>query len=513
MIGKLPYPKTRTVDVSDDFFGTRVADPYRWLEDAADPEVQAWTQEQMDLAQEILGTMPGRNLFQQRLTEAWDYPKYSTPVEKGGRLFYTVNDGLQNQSLLYVKDPDSEARLLLDPNTWSADGTVALADFRPTNDGKILMYATAESGVDWRTFKFLDVDTGDHLDDVLENIKFSSAEWLPDASGFYYTRFPEDSADEGEGNQQVHQQLYFHRMGSPQSADAMLYERPDLSNSTIWSEVSHDGRYLVLHISTASAATENRLYYSEIGGDGSFVPLFDDEDAAYYFTGNNGTTFYILTTHSAPNLRLIAVDLERPGHWREIIPAGEDAIAACQIINQQFVVAYLHHARHIIRRFSKNGDLLGDIPLPDLGAMGNFATLSGGPDDTEMFFPFTSYLSPLRVLHYDFTTDSVTTHFDAQVETFDASGYETTQIFYESKDGTRVPMFITARKDIALDGTNPTILYAYGGYNISQTPSYRAWLPVWLEQGGIYAVANIRGGPSGSKYYSNIELILAIIFI
>jgi prolyl oligopeptidase len=218
MIAKLAYPKTRTVDVTDDYFGTSVTDPYRWLEDAENPEVLEWTQEQMDFAMEILGTMPGREAFKQRLTKVWNYPKYTPPVKKANRLFYTYNDGLKNQPALYVKEGDAAPRMLLDPNEWSAGGTIALTDFRPTKDGQTLMYATSESGMDWLVFKFLNVDTGEHLDDVIENVKFSSAEWLPDGSGFYYSRFPDETSDEGTGNQAVYQQLYFHKLGTPHDA-------------------------------------------------------------------------------------------------------------------------------------------------------------------------------------------------------------------------------------------------------------------------------------------------------
>ncbi|MDQ7027645.1 MAG: prolyl oligopeptidase family serine peptidase [Anaerolineae bacterium] len=485
----MTYPKTRTVDISDDFFGTTVPDPYRWLEDASDEEVQAWTLEQMDFALEILGTMPGREKFKRRLTEVWNYPKYTVPTKKGSRLFYTYNDGLKNQSVLYVKEGDSEPRLLLDPNQWSDGGTIALMDWQVTKDGQLLMYSTSESGLDWRTFYVLDVDTGEHLDDVIKDVKFSSAAWLPDKSGFYYSRFPIDAKDEGEDNQNVHQQLYFHKLGTPQSEDKMLYERPDLPNSSLWEQVSDDGQYLAVYVGGESF-TYNRLHYARVD-DHNFQPLFDDLDAAYYFIGNEGEIFYVLTTKDAPNKRLIAVDINTPDELRDIIPENDDTIANCTIINGQFVVNYMHHARNIIKRFAKDGTFLGEVELPN---MGDAAFVSGNADDSEMFFPYTSYLNPPQVLRYDFESDSVDTFFDTSVDSFDADKYETKQIFYESKDGTRVPMFITAKKGLALNGDNPTILYGYGGYDISLTPQYYSWMPVWLENGGVFAVANLRGG-------------------
>jgi prolyl oligopeptidase len=489
MFGKLGYPKTRTVTIQDDFFGTNVPDPYRWLEDASEAEVQAWTQEQMDFALEILGTMPGREKFKKRLTEVWNYPKYTTPVKKGNRLFYTYNDGLKNQPVLYVKAGDTEPRILIDPNTWTDGGTIALMEWQPTKDGDLLMYATSESGLDWRTFYVLDVATGEHLPDVLKDIKFSTASWLPDKSGFYYSRFPANLQDEGEANQHVHQQLYFHKLGTPQANDVLLYERPDLSNSNLYAQVSDDAQYLVVYVGGESFIS-NRLHYERIA-DHQFQPLFDELDAAYYFIGNDGDIFYILTTKDAPNKRLIAVNVNQPQQWRDIIPQRDDTIANCAIVNGQFVVNYMHHARNIIKRFAKDGTLLGEVKLPGLG---DAPFVSGDVDDKEMFFPYVSYLNPQQILRYDFASDSVEVLFDTAVGSFDAEKYETKQIFYTSKDGTRVPMYITAKKDLLLNGDNPTILYGYGGYDISLTPQYYSWMPVWLEHGGVFAVANLRGG-------------------
>jgi prolyl oligopeptidase len=489
MFGKLSYPKTRTVAIQDDFFGTNVPDPYRWLEDASDAEVQAWTQEQMDFALEILGTMPGREKFKKRLTEVWNYPKYTTPVKKGNRLFYTYNDGLKNQPVLYVKAGDAEPRILIDPNNWTDGGTIALMEWQPTKDGDLLMYATSESGLDWRTFYVLDVATGEHLPDVIKDIKFSTASWLPDKTGFYYSRFPANLQDEGEANQHVHQQLYFHKLGTRQADDVLLYERSDLSNSNLYAQVSDDAQYLIVYVGGESFIS-NRLHYARIA-DHQFKPLFDELDAAYYFVGNDGDIFYILTTKDAPNKRLIAVNVNQPQEWRDIISQSDDTIANCAIVNGQFVVNYMHHARNIIKRFAKNGTLLGEVTLPGLG---DAAFVSGDVDDREMFFPYVSYLNPQQILRYDFASDSVEVLFDTSVGSFDAEKYETKQIFYTSKDGTRVPMYITAKKDLPLNGDNPTILYGYGGYDISLTPQYYSWMPVWLEHGGVFAVANLRGG-------------------
>lgn len=495
MFGKLQYPPAKRDDVVDDFFGNKVADPYRWLEDAKADEVVAWTQEQSDFAFEMLSTMPGREAFRSRLTEVWDYPKYGAiPRKRGTRLFFTKNDGLQAQPTLYVQEGDSEARVLLDPNTLSDDGTVAMVDWQPTDDGKYLMYALSESGLDWRTFKIRDVDTGEDLPDVLEKIKFSSAAWRRDNSGFYYARFPEDTEDEGANNQAVSHQLYFHTLGSEQSEDRLVYEHPDLDGVNFWASVSHDDRFLILNV-TGDSFVFNRLYYSDImQDDGDFMRLFDALDASYSVVYVDGETFYILTTKDAPNKRLMALDINQPDDWQEVIPESDDVINGVAFVDGRFVVTYMQDAHHIVKVFDKDGAFLHNIDLPTLGSTAFYAGAGSLPTDTQIFVPFMSYLQPLSILKYDLDTHAMNTMFDAAVPTFDVDAYETTQVFYESKDGTRVPMFITAKKGIDLNGDNPTILYGYGGYDISLTPGYAAHLPVWLENGGIYAVANIRGG-------------------
>lgn len=502
MFGKLTYPKTRTVDIFDDFFGTKVADPYRWLEDADAPEVLEWTQTQHDFADELLSTLAGRATFKKRLTEVWNYPKYDIPRKRGSRLFFTKNEGLQAQAVLYVQEADNEPRLLLDPNTLSDDGTVALVDWQPTQDGKYLMYSISESGLDWRTFKIRDVNTGEDLEDCLEKIKFSSAAWRKDASGFYYSRFPETAQDEGHGNQQVSHQLYYHKLGTVQSDDELIYEHPELRGITMWSSVSDDDRYLILNISGDSFVF-NRMYYKKID-DTDFVRLFDGLDAAYNFVGNDGSVFYIETTKNAPNKQVVAIDLKNPEieNWRDVIPESEDVIQGVAIINQQFVVTYMHHAHHIVKIFNKEGDFLRDVPLPSIGSTGFFAGAYGLPNDKTMFIPFTSFLQPFSILQYDFETNETKPFFEVSAPSFNPDDYETKQVFYQSKDGTTIPMFITAKKDIELNGDNPSILYGYGGYDISLSPSYASWLPVWLENGGVWAVANMRGGGEyGEKWH------------
>lgn len=505
MFGKLSYPQTRTSDHVDEYFGVPVPDPYRWLENADDPDVQQWTQIQSDFAAEFLSGLPGRDQWRERLTTVWNYPKYGLPLKKGGKLFYTKNDGLQPQPVLYVQEDGAEPHVLLDPNTLSEDGTVAMLDWRPTEDGSLLMYATSESGLDWRTLKIRDVQTGQNLDDTLEKVKFSSAAWLHDGSGFYYSRFPEDVQDEGKGNQEVSHQVYFHKVGTPQAEDEFIYEHPELQGIILWPHLSDDGRYLLLHIA-GDSFVYNRLYYREVGTDGEFIRLFDKLDAAYEYVGNDGDTLYMRTSNNAPNYRIVAVHLQNPApeHWRDVVPESSDILEACVVVNQQLIATYMHHAQHTLKIYEKDGTFVRDIELPGIGSLGGYRAVSGNPDDSEAYVPFMSFLQPLNILRYDFQTHSLHPYFTVQTPDFDPEQYETRQVFYQSKDGTTVPMFITAKKGLELNGDNPTLLYGYGGYDISLTPRYWSWMPAWLERGGVFALANLRGGGEyGEQWHLN----------
>lgn len=500
MFGKLDYPRTRQVDVVDDFFGTKVADPYRWLEDAEDPEVLEWTGQQHDLAAEILSGLKGRDTFARRLREVWDYPKLDIPRRRGNRLFYMRNDGLQAQPNLYVQEGDGEARVLIDTSSLSNDGTVAIIDWQPTGDGSLVMYAAAESGLDWVTFRFRDVESGVDLDDKLEKIKFSSAAWLADGSGFFYSRFPEGTADEGAGNTEISHRVYFHKLGTAQADDELVYHDPVRKGVTYLTETSTDGRFLLMFIHWQSTVA-NRLHYKRIDGDSDFVPLFDALDAEYKFVGNDADTFYVLTTKDAPNWRVVAVDINEPGieNWRDAVPETADTIAGVQLVNQQFVVTNIHNAHHVVKIYNKDASLAREVPLPGVGSCIAHAGAYGGADHDSMYIAFTSFLQPPQILQCDFKSGEMQTLFEATVPSFDPDLYETTQIFCRSKDGTAVPIFLTGKKGLPRDGGNPVILYAYGGYEISHPPAYRPWLPVWLENGGIFAIANIRGGGEYGK--------------
>jgi prolyl oligopeptidase len=493
----LQYPAARKSDVVDDYHGTRVPDPYRWLEDPDSPESRAWIEAQNGLTAAYLAEIPARATIRQRLTQLWNYPKYGAPFRKAGRYFFLKNDGLQNQSVLY-KQASLEAtpETLLDPNILSEDGTVALSTLAVADNGRLLAYGTAASGSDWEEFRVRDVVTARDLSDHLKWIKFSGASWTKDGAGFFYSRYPEPT-DKALTDVNRFQRLYYHRLGTDQAQDVLVYERPDQPDWGMNAEVTDDGRYAVLTV-WLGTDRRNRVYYRDLKDPrhpritGEVVRLLDDFDASYAFVGNDGPVFYFLTDLDAPRKRVIAIDTRHPerGRWRELIPQGQDVLEGVQIIHDTFVANYMHDASSRLRLFALDGRMLKDLELPTLGSIGS---ISGERKDDEMFYAFTSFLYPTTIFRYAFKSGA-TSVFKAPTIDFDPSRYETKQVFYTSKDGTRVPMFITYKKGLTLDGSNPTYLYGYGGFNISLTPSFSVAMLVWLEMGGVYAVPNLRGG-------------------
>ena len=493
----LQYPAARKSDVVDDYHGTRVPDPYRWLEDPDSPESRAWIEAQNRLTAAYLADIPARGTIRERLTKLWNYPKYGTPFRKGHRYFFFKNDGLQNQSVLYrqaslTADPET----LLDPNLLSEDGTVALSTLAVSDDGRLLAYGTSASGSDWEEFRVRDVAEGRDRSDHLKWIKFSGASWTNDGAGFFYSRYPEP-VDKALTEVNRFQRLYYHRLGTDQAQDVLVYERPDQPDWGMNAEVTDDGRYAVLQV-WLGTDRRNRVYYLDLKEakrpkvTGEVVRLLDDFDASYAFVGNDGPVFYFLTDLDAPRKRVIAIDTRHPerARWREIIPQAPDVLDGVQIIHDTFVANYMHDASSRLRLFARDGRFVKDLPLPTLGSIG---AISGERKDDEMFYAFTSFLYPTTIFRYAFKS-GVTSVFKAPAIDFDPSGYETKQVFYTSKDGTRVPMFVTHKKGLRLDGSNPTYLYGYGGFNISLTPSFSVAMLVWLELGGVYAVPNLRGG-------------------
>jgi len=493
----LQYPAARKSDVVDDYHGTRVPDPYRWLEDPDSPESRAWIEAQNRLTAAYLAEIPARATIRQRLTKLWNYPKYGAPFRKAGRYFFLKNDGLQNQSVLY-KQASLEAtpETLLDPNILSEDGTVALSTLAVSDNGRLLAYGTAASGSDWEEFRVRDVVTARDLPDHLQWIKFSGASWTKDGAGFFYSRYPEPT-DKALTDVNRFQRLYYHRLGTDQAQDLLVYERPDQPDWGMNAEVTDDGRYAVLTV-WLGTDRRNRVYFRDLKDPrhpkitGEVVRLLDDFDASYAFVGNDGPVFYFLTDLDAPRKRVIAIDTRHPerGRWREVIPQGQDVLEGVHIIHDTFVANYMHDASSRLRLFALDGRMLKDLELPTLGSIGS---ISGERKDDEMFYAFTSFLYPTTIFRYDFKSGA-TSVFKAPTIDFDPSRFETKQVFYTSKDGTRVPMFITYKKGLTLDGSNPTYLYGYGGFNISLTPSFSVAMLVWLEMGGVYAVPNLRGG-------------------
>jgi len=493
----IQYPSARQSGVVDDYHGTRVADPYRWLEDPDAPETRAWIEAENRVTESYLAQIPERATIRQRLTQLWNYPKYGAPFHKAGRYFFFKNDGLQNQAVLYKQASlVADAAVLLDPNVLSQDGTVALSTLAVSEDGKLLAYGTSASGSDWEEFHVRDIASGRDRSDHLRWIKFSGASWTYDGRGFFYSRYPE-AAEKALTSVNRFQKVYYHRLGTEQAQDVLVYERPDQPDWGFGAQVTDDGRYVVMNV-WLGTDRRNRVYYLDLRSvtrptvTGAVARLLDDFDASYGFIGNEGPVFYFLTDLDAPRKRVIAIDTRQPARarWREVIPQGEDVLEGVQIIHDAFVTHYMHDAHSRLRLFALDGRFLKDVALPTLGAV---AAISGERKDDEMFYAFTSFLYPTTIFRYDFT-EGTSSVFKAPAIDFDPSGYETNQVFYTSKDGTRVPMFVTHKKGMKLDGSNPTYLYGYGGFDISLTPSFSVSLLAWLEWGGVYAMPNLRGG-------------------
>lgn len=495
------YPPTRKQAIVEDYHGTPVADPYRWLEDPDSPETQAWVEAQNRFTFAELETYAAREAIRQRLTALWNYPKYFVPEKRGNRYFYQENDGLRNQPVLYLREALHGApRLLLDPSTFSADGTIALTGLYFDKAGQHFACVLTDGGSDWQTVRIYNVDTGEALPETLERCRFSTVSWHPDGSGFFYNRYPL-KGEIPEEDLLSYSSIYFHALGTPQSADPLIYQRPELRAITMTPEVTEDGAYLV--ISIMQSFDQTRIHYAPLAealdGPSAVRPLLDAADANYVFSGARGASFYFVTEKDASRGRLIAVDLNDPAEasWRTILPEDRDVLAifsafgsSVHLIHDQLVAVYLRDAHHVIRICQPDGRFEREIPLPTMGAIDG---LSGHAADDEMFLSFTSFLVPPTIFRYDFTTGALEP-FQQPTLDFDASAYETTQVFYPSKDGTQIPMFLTHKKGLQRDGSHPTLLYAYGGFNVTLTPDYQSQLPIWLENGGIYAQPTLRGG-------------------
>ena len=493
MATSLSYPPSPRHDQVDFYHGVAVPDPYRWLEDPQSAASRQWIEAQNQVTSAYLETLAGRSAISDRLTQLWNFERYSTPFKQGGRYFYFKNDGLQNQSVLYtLPSLEAEPRMLLDPNTLSEDGTVSLSGMAVSENGAYLAYGLSSAGSDWVEWYVRDIATGVDTDDRLQWVKFSGASWSHDHQGFFYSRY--DEPDETTKLEAVnyYQKLYYHRLGNPQGDDVLVYDRPDQKEWGFGGGVTEDGRYLIISV-WKGTDPNNLVFYKDLRApDSPVVELITEFEASYSFVDNEGSLFWFRTDLEAPKGRLIAIDIAQPerGAWQEIIPESDDTLEGVGLLNHQFVADYLKDAYTTIRIFSLTGELVREVALPGIGSAGGF---DGKRGDTETFYSFTSFTVPSAIYRYDMVTGQSTLYRQPEVD-FDPAAYTTTQVFYESKDGTRVPMFITHKTGLELNGQNPTLLYGYGGFSISLTPAFSVGNLVWMEMGGIYAVPNLRGG-------------------
>jgi prolyl oligopeptidase len=492
-IPHLTYPVAKTVDQVDDYHGVKVADPYRWLEDTDSADTHAWIEAENKLTFGYLEQIPYRKAIHDRLMKLWNYERYGVPEKQGGRYFYQHNTGLQNQSVLYVAESlTAEPHILLDPNTLSSDGTVALTGHQVSEDGKLLAYGTSASGSDWMEWRVRDVETGKDLPDLIKWVKFSGASWTKDGKGFFYSRYDEPKEGTMLRDANYFQKLYFHRLGTPQAEDKLIYERPDDKELGFAGQVTDDGHYLVITV-WQGTSPKNRLYYKDLTkADSDVVKLLDEFDAEYQFIDNDGSVFWIKTDLDAPRGRLIAIDTKHPerANWKTIVPQGKDKLNSANVVNDLFVLAYLRDAQTEVRVYDLGGKFIRNVDLPGIGTAEGFG---GKRKDKETFYAFTSFIVPTTIYRYDVEAGKSSVFRQPKVD-FDPTKYKTEQVFYTSKDGTRVPMFLTHKRDLKLDVQNPVLLYAYGGFNISLTPAFSVPNIVWLEMGGIYAQPNLRGG-------------------
>ena len=491
----LTYPETEQVEHKDVYHGTEVPDPYRWLEDDVreSEDVKRWVDAQNDVTFSYLASIEEREVIEKRLTELWDYERFYLPRKAGDRYFFEYNDGLQNQEVILMQtDLDKEPQLLIDPNTWSDDGTVALASYFPSPDGSHVAYLIQDGGSDWRAAKVLNVNTGEELDERLEWLKFTNLSWAGDGSGFYYSRYPATSEEDKFQSLNKNMTVYFHALGTSQSDDRLVYATPEHPEWGPRAEVTDDGAHLVISISIGTDDRYQIVYQDLRDPQSEPATLIEGFDYDYTLIGSVGEELYFRTTNEAPRNRLIAIDPRNPSteNWREVVPMTDDVLDYATLVGGHVIAQYMQDAWSVVKVLDLDGNEVRSVDLPGIGTAVGF---SGKYDDPETFFSYTSFNAPGVINRYDVTTGEVQVFKKPEVA-FDPDDYMVEQVFYESRDGTRVPMFVSHRKDIVLDGRRPTLLYGYGGFNISLQPSFSVTRLAWMEMGGVYAVANLRGG-------------------
>ncbi|MEA3031933.1 MAG: prolyl oligopeptidase [Sphingomonadales bacterium] len=489
----LHYPQTARGDVVEEQFGERVADPYRWLENDVrqDQQVRDWVTAQNAVTEAFLAALPGRDAIRARMTELYNYERFTNPEKAGNRYFYTRNDGLQNQAVLYVRDGlDGAPRILIDPNSWSQDGATALAEWHPSHDGRLLLYSVQDGGTDWRIVRVLDVATGRPAPDEVRWVKFSNLDWAKDGSGFYYSRFPEPAGAQFQALNQ-NQSVYFHRLGTPQSEDRLVYATPDHPDYNNTAEVSEDGRWLIVSSSRGTDARYEVTLIDITQPNASPRRLITGFEHDWSYLGNSGTNFYWSTNNGAPRQRIVATDIARPAlRIREIVAEDRATLQGASIVGRQLIARYLVDARSEVRTFSLAGERTGTLRLPGIGSVGGFR---GDQSGSETFYSFASFNSPGAIFRYDSATGRSTIFAEPRLA-FDPARYEVRQVFYNSKDSARIPMFLVQRRDLDRTRPQPTLLYGYGGFNASELPRYQPKWMTWVDLGGVLAVANLRGG-------------------
>ncbi len=486
-----PYPVTAKVDTVDEYFGAAVPDPYRWLEDDNSEETAAWVEAQNKVTFGYLEKIPFRDKVKQRLEQIWDYPKYGTPFKKGGHYFFFKNDGMQNQSVMYIQSAlDAAPEVFLDPNTFSEDGTVALSGLEFDRDGKYMAYSLSKSGSDWSEIFVMDVATRQTLDDHLEWVKFSGMSWKDD--GFYYSRYDAPKAgDELKAKNEFHK-VYYHVLGTPQEKDVLVFKNDDYPLRNYYAGTTEDESFLVL-VESDAGSKGNSLRVKKLDGSGKdFITLVDNFENDHYVIDNLGDQLLVMTNLDAPKMRLVGVDPAKPGkeHWTDIIPEKEEVLQGVSLIGGRIVAEYMKDATSVAYIYDFEGNFVDDFQLPGIGSMSG---LSGKKDDNEAFYSFTSFTFPSTVYRFDMAANTSEVYTRSEID-FDVDAYETTQVFYPSKDGTKIPMFLVHKKGLERNGKNPVYLYGYGGFNISLTPGFSIGRLVLLENGFVFAMANLRGG-------------------
>lgn len=490
---KLSYPPAHLSDLVETLHEVEIPDPYRWMEDIDSAEVRAWVEEQNQLTQNYLATLPNREAIKNRMTELWNYEKFGVPSKHAARYFYSYNDGLANQDRLYWQESlESQPVCLLDPNELSEDGTIALSGGAVSNNGRYLAYGLSEAGSDWQEWYVREVDSGKDLTDHIRWVKFSGASWDKEDQGFYYSRYAQPSEEERLSKANYDQKLYYHKLGTSQEEDELVYERPDHKEWGFYGQVTEDGHYLVITVSVGTQ-DEVAIFYKDLSNpESQVIELLPNFDAEYLFVGNEESRLYFLTTNTASKRRVIAIEINNPHpeDWQEIIPQSEHTLESASLVGDRFICCYLVDAVNAVKMFDLQGKFLADVYLPGLGTVIGF---EGEKSQTETFFNYTDITTPPCVYRFDVLGNEVTL-LKQPVLKFDPGVYTTKQVFITSRDGTQVPMFLSFKKDLEINGDAPTYLFGYGGFNISIPVMFKVPNLLWMELGGIYAQVQLRGG-------------------